>query len=340
MKIFITNIIRFSAFGIIFIIILGLPYLYFDPFKVLYDYNSFYETTAVTLDKDYVSTETFIKNSENLDYNSFILGNSRSIFYQVSDWKKHLNNNAICFHFDASAESLWALNKKVEYIDKKGNNIQNILLILDYSILIQDKPNTGHLFIISPALVGESNIVEFHRTFFLAFLTPKFLYAFFDYKISGKVKPYMKKGSLLDDRPLDYDLSTNEERFDYFENQIKENENIYYSQQRLSVFYPRDTTNQKFSKKCIYNSQKTLLENIATITKKHNTKIKVIINPLYDQLKLDESDLKYLKSTFGAENVFDFSGINKFTNDYRNYYETSHYRPQVAREILSIVYEE
>ena len=56
-------------------------------------------------------------------------------------------------------------------------------------------------------------------------------------------------------------------------------------------------------------------------------------------MKLNESDLIYLKDTFGEDNVFDFSGINEFTNDYRNYYEISHYRPHVARKILEIVYE-
>lgn len=338
MKKFIFNIIRFSSFGIIPLIILGSLYIYFDPFKVLYVYNSFYETHAVTLDRDYVSTETFIKNNKKVNYNSFIFGNSRSIFYQVSDWKTYLNNNATCFHFDASGESLWALSKKVEYIDKIGNSIDNVLLILDYATLSQDKPKSGHLGIISPALVGNSNIVEFHKTFFSAFMNPKFLYAFLDYKIFGKIKTYMKEGYLLDDRPLDYDLFTNEVRFDYFENLIKQNENMYYTQQRLSVFYSRDTTSQQFSPKCIYDSQKKILENIATIIKIHNTKIKVIINPLYDQQKLNDSDLTYLKNTFGKENLFDFSGINKFTNDYRNYYETEHYRPQVAREILKIIY--
>ena len=63
-----------------------------------------------------------------------------------------------------------------------------------------------------------------------------------------------------------------------------------------------------------------------------------MISPLYNKMKLHNEDLEYLKKVFGETNVFDFSGINKFTNDYRNYYESSHYRPHVAREILKIVY--
>jgi hypothetical protein len=46
-----------------------------------------------------------------------------------------------------------------------------------------------------------------------------------------------------------------------------------------------------------------------------------------------------LSGIFGTERVFDFSGVNEFTTDFRNYYEESHYRPQVAREILKRIYE-
>ncbi len=339
MQTFIYRLFRFSLIGLIPLIIASVLYVIFDPFKVLHYYDSFVETDAkgmVTLDQDYVSTTTFINNSRKTNYNSFIFGNSRSIFYQVSDWKRHLNQDASCFHFDASGESLYAINKKNEFIDNKGNEISNILLVLDYATLIQDKPKSDHLGIISPALVNNSNIIEFHKTFFLAFLTPKFLYAFLDFKISGYIKPYMKQNYLLDDRPRNYDVLTNELRFDYFEDMIRTNN--YYTSERLSVFFNRDTTIQKFSPECIFENQKSMLKNILSITKKHNTSIKIVINPLYDQLKLNEEDLKYLINLFGENNVFDFSGINKFTNDYRNYYETSHYRPHVAREILEIIY--
>ncbi|MCF1190806.1 hypothetical protein LRR18_04345 [Mangrovimonas sp. AS39] len=339
MRKFIIKIIQFSFIGIIPVFIVGVLYFVFDPFKVLYDYESFYETNAkamVMLDKDYVSTTTFIKKSTDIDYNSFIFGNSRSIFYQISDWKKHLDENTVCYHFDASGESLWALNKKIEFIDNQGNNLENVLLVLDHETLIQDKPKSGHLQIISPALVDNSNIVEFHKTFFTTFLTPKFLFAFIDYKISKRIKPYMKEGHLLDDKKRNYDNKTNELRFDFFEDLISQDK--YYTPERISIFYDRDTTIQSYSPECIKGNQKLILENISSIIQKHNTQLRVIVSPLYDQKKINKSDLQYLKTLFGEENVFDFSGINKFTNDYTNYYESSHYRPHVAREIMGIIY--
>jgi ribosomal protein L20A (L18A) len=338
MKKFISKLFRFSLIGLSYLTIMAFLYIKFDPFKVLYDYNSFFDNNAkvtVATNKDYASTTTFIKNSKKINYNSFIFGNSRSIFYQISEWKKHIGADAICYHFDASGESLWALNKKVEFIDKKENNIKNILLVLDYSTLTKVKPKSGHAGIISPALVNNSNIIEFHKTFFTAFLNPKFSYAFLDYNISNKMKPYMNK--VLDDRQKNYDSKTNELRFDYFENLISKGK--YYTPERLSVFYDRDKTIQKFSKECIKESQKNILENIYSITQKHNSQIKIIINPLYNQIKINKADLKYLRALFGEENVFDFSGMNSFTKDYKNYYESSHYRPHIAKEIMEIIYE-
>jgi hypothetical protein len=146
----------------------------------------------------------------------------------------------------------------------------------------------------------------------------------------------MKKGYLLDDRQKNYNSKTNELRFDYFENLIAKGK--YYTPERLSVFYDRDTTTQKFSQECIKENQKIILENIYSITQKHNSQLKIIISPLYDQIKINKSDLKYLKTLFGEQNVFDFSGINRFTKDYKNYYESSHYRPHVAKEIMEIIY--
>lgn len=340
MKIFIGRLLNFSFLLVILLLVLLSLYIVFDPFMVMKSYDSFYDEKAsgyVGLNRDFVSTSTFIKNSKKIDYNSFIFGNSRSIFYQISDWEKYLDSNSKCYHFDASSEALWALNKKIEFLDKQGSSLNNILLILDYATLIQDKPKEGHLFVISPPLVNRRNIFNFHKTFFLTFSNPQFLIPYLDFKLSGKVKPYMKNKNLLDDRPRTYDITTNEIRFDYFEKLI--NEDKYYTTERLSVFYDRDTLTQKYSSESIFEEQRLILKNIQSIFKKHNSKVKVIISPLYDQLKINDKDLDYLKGIFGQKNVIDFSGINDFTNDYKNYYESSHYRPHVARKLLEIVYE-
>lgn len=339
MKPFLKRLLQFLLPIFVLFMISFLSYLILDPFKVVKKYDTFYEPdekTRVGLNKDYVSTMTFIANSANYNYDSFIFGNSRSIFYRVEDWEKHLPNNATCFHFDASGESLWAMNKKFDFLQKKEVPISNALILFDYSTLIQISERDGHLFKISPPLVEEKNWFDFQLTYYKTFLTPKFLFAFLDYKISKKVKPYMKTHKLIGDEPIDYLVRNNEIQLNYIEKLIEENR--FYTDERMQVFYQRDSLNEAVSPVAIKELQKEILQNIKEVLHRNRTNYRIIISPLYDQQKLNPEDLNYLQDVFGSENVFDFSGKNKITNDYKNYYENSHYRPHVAKMIMDSIY--
>ena len=110
-----------------------------------------------------------------------------------------------------------------------------------------------------------------------------------------------------------------------------------YYKTKSDLFYKRSNT-LIYSDPVISYGQLELLGNIFNILKVHNSEYKVIISPLYNQKKIAIEDLEHLREIFGEKHVFDFSGINKFTSDYKNYYEDSHYRPIVANEILKFLY--
>jgi hypothetical protein len=320
-------------------IILLIVYVYLDPFKVIRRYQSYYVSDViprVVLDRDYVSTATFDNNYSMYRYDSFIFGNSRSIFYEVKDWKPYIAETSSCFHFDASGETLYGLYKKIKYLERQNISINNALVIIDYSTLNGiEQVKMNHLSAISPQLEDNKNLISFHLCFIKAFFTPKFMIAYFDYKVSGKIRGYMTKNHLLDDRPVHYDLVTNELSYPLFERLIESGE--YYTIERMKVFYQRDSI-QSFSPVVIGEKQRNMLTDINAVFIKNRTNFKIIINPLYDQQKLNEKDILYLASLFGKERVFDFSGINELTDDYSNFYEASHYRPHVAREILQRIY--
>lgn len=333
MKAIYKLLIKFTLFCMPFICFIVL-YMYFDPFKVLKKYKSYYPTN-VGLDRDYVSTQTFINNSTTYKYNSFIFGNSRSIFYNVDTWAKYINTTK-CYHFDASGESLLGVYRKIKFLDDRNNEMSNVLIILDYTLIQQTKDKKEHLFISHPELSNQ-NYLSFQTVFFKTFLSKDFLIAYFDYKIDNKVKDYMKENNLLSDIPMVYNLKYNEIRYKYFEELISTNPSKYYDTKRMKLFYKRDSI-QKFSPQIITKVQLDMFKEIRRIFVKRKTNYKIIINPLYDQLKINREDLKILFALFGNDNVFDFSGINYITNNYKNYYETSHYRPKIANFILNKIY--
>ena len=90
----------------------------------------------------------------------------------------------------------------------------------------------------------------------------------------------------------------------------------------------------------IGDEQAQLLRQIAALLHRHRTKVRLIISPDYDQLKLNPADKAALDHLFGRGVVFDFSGINAYTADYHNYYERGHYRPILGERLLQAVYEE
>jgi hypothetical protein len=337
MKKFLKKFFGFSSVFLIPLFILLSIYIYVDPFKVVYSYTHYFEPVNppnIELNKDFVSTYTFMENSKRHEYNSFIFGNSRSIFYEVNDWKNHIEGEKGCFHFDASGEALYAMHKKILFLKDRDVRIKNCLIILDFSTLQQVEPKVGHLSVIAPPLVEYSNLLEFHKTFFEAFVTPNFFYAIMDFTINGKVKEYMTQDHLIDERTFLYDKLSNQMRFEEFEEMIENG--TFYTEKRKKVFYTR-SEKERISEPIIGEKQLALLQEMSLMLRQMKSDVKIVINPLYDQKKLNQKDLKQLNHIFGNE-VYDFSGKNFITEDYKNYYEASHYRPHVAKFVMEKIY--
>ncbi|MFT3754050.1 MAG: hypothetical protein QM800_14630 [Paludibacter sp.] len=330
MKRFIVKILLVSLplFGLLLFI-----YIFINPFKVIGYSNQFYPS-VVGLNRDFVSTQTFIENNKQNNYDSFILGNSRSIFYQINTWKRYIGSFN-CFHFDASGESLSGVYLKLRYLELAGSKIKNVLIVLDGSLLEQTSKKEGHSFLSHPAL-GENNWISFQYAYLKTFYSYDFLIAYSDYLITGQIKQYMKDAFLLTDVFPEYTMRYNEIKYTSIENSIKSNSKSYYEQKKV-IFYQRDSVPVK-SPQVVFHEQITILSKMKQIFDRHHTRYRIVISPLYNQNQFNRNDLIVLDKIFGSNNVFDFSGKNQYTNNITNYYETSHYRPIVANAIMKVIY--
>ena len=115
-------------------------------------------------------------------------------------------------------------------------------------------------------------------------------------------------------------------------------DSIAYYKSCINKFYKRPAT-QTFAKKRITKKKEGYLYKIFAIFKKHQTNYKIVIAPLYDQVKLNPEDLTILDQIFGTENVYDYSGINAITNNVYNYNsDVIHYRKKVGNLIYKEIY--
>jgi len=332
MKRFLARIVKFSAILTIPLLIIACVYMYYDPFRIVKQYND-YSYSPFTLNRDFVSTEMFRKNNQKYQYNSFLFGSSRTIAYHLSSWQKYLPAGSKPYSFDASGETFWGINKKLKYLNNSGAKLDNVLIILCHDVSFSSMDNSkGHLLIKSPVTSGESALT-YHLTFFKAFLSPLFLKNFIVYKFTGKYDPSME--GYVEHRKILYDTITNQAKILSQDAELAANPDAFYNKRR-KLFYARKGEHTD-SVGMIKKDHIILLREVAEILKKHHTKYKVVISPLYDQIKFNPTDIKILKETFG-NNLYNFSGSNSFTDSYRNFYENSHYRPMIGDSILKIIY--
>lgn len=318
------------------LVLLGIVYL--DFFKVFFEYDEYYtEDLFVSLNREYVCLKSLEKKSEISKPNSFIFGSSRSQAFKCRDWNKYLSDSAISFHFDAANEAIVGVVEKLQYLKKNKYEITNVLLIVDEGLLTQTDFNQRNSSLtISHPEISSNNSFDFYLPFITASINPKFVASYMDYSMFKTHRKYM--GQYIANTR--YPNLVNPVNMDIFygkEKEIQEDSISYYNRLNLSgVFYEREIITRDFSD--INNYTKDQLSIIKELFQEFNCSYKVIVSPMYDQIELDSIYKQMLIDVFQKENVFDYSGKNEWTEPIGNFYETSHYRPFVARRIMSQVY--
>jgi len=311
------------------LIILALIFIIKDPLKVIYHYSSPIEIGVLMNDRHYQANYL---NDNSIKYSSFIFGSSRSKMYQTKSWRQYINDSLI-FHMGVNDESIWGVLKKLEYLDKKGYAINNCLLPLDARLLRDIENNEAHIFRDHPIISGESQ-VEYYKYFVMAFLNPDFLKAYIKWNRTNSYDESMK--TFIWKEKFTYNNQTGDIYYSEYDSLIKLDPTSYYES---DVFYKRDTSFiKKQNKSILTDKSRMYLSKIKEVFDKHHTHYKIIFTPNYDQVSVNQKDYNYISNLFGKENISNFSGINKWTNDIHHYYEFKHFLPEIADSTLRIAY--
>ena len=306
-------------------------YLYFDPARVLRHYTDFNQSALEN--RDFISTQTFLNNNPAQHYQSFILGNSRSGAYYTTDWARYIQDKQP-YHFDASAESLYGVYSKIKFLDTHADGLKNVLIIWD-RVLLQNTGNPvgGPLFM-KDSRASDNSWLEFQLGFVKTYFSD-FYYADF---LKRKLLEPAPTRPPPHPHPYYYVPVSNDMPRKALDFQIAQDSAGYY-QRQAALFQKAPKPAAGEEKPIISQKQQAMLEEMARIFKRHHTDYRIVISPLFDKLPLNPQDVAALAAVFGAARVYNYSGVNKFTMAYQNYYETSHYRPPVARQIMKEIYE-
>jgi len=325
------------------LIVFPLPILltiYFvtDPFKVIHTYHfeNYYNWQHWELNRELASVENLKERLAKKDIpDSYILGSSRSFVYRCDIWESFLGGHAKAYHFDAASETLYGVYNKVKYLDRQNIKVKNILWICDATLFSKTENEFDVIHIKHPDISGESKYAyqaAFVKCYFINF----FFFKHIDFMLTGKIKNYMRDIFAIEPGYVRTESYKNDYYYQRYDSLLKTDSLKYYVFKNEAFDErPKEMETQNV---VIESKQIEMLNEIKRILDKNNTKLKIVINPLYDQKKFNPADLKSLIDVFGHTSVYDYSGKNEITESKSNYYDPDHYKPFIAQRILTDIY--
>lgn len=331
MKKFLTRILL--VFGIS-IIMLVTVYVVTDPFKMIKPFSfQYFDAT----NRDYISSELFLRNNPTYHYNSFIFGSSRCCGLNSYHWKHYLPDDARQFVFQGWGESLTGIEQKIDYLDKNGNEITNAIVLLDIpgTFSMEQLPRKA-LSIKHYRFSGQSRLA-FQTIMFYNFLQKPS-------KWVSSIKQFVKQSqSVFSADTISNDWESGNKnldisivpRKDSLQNCSSISRNVF-----LKEIENKTDDDLQESKQLITDGFLCQLIHIKEVFDKHRTDYRIVISPAYcyTHPKINSKDLDILQGLFGKDRVFDYSGKNDITTDCYNFSDPNHFGLSVGWQIIEDIY--
>lgn len=324
-------LLRILVFALPFAAVTG-AYVVLDPFKVLYTYERFVSHNPVSINVDYLSTESYLRHRDERHWDAFLFGSSRTLAFRAEDWMPYLDD-ANPLRFNASRESLYGVVRKLELIDAMGDPIRYALVLVDADLLSQVEDSSGHLYVKHPRLSGRPWL-DFELLFLRAWFQDFFFVRYLDHRLTGATRPYMRR--VINTNRMEIGPAHNDLRLVDQEAWLARDPDAYYAHYRPR--FERARHHPHPDGPVIGERQRALLLRMREIFEAHGTRYRIVVSPNFAWPPLAEEDLGVLRRIFGADRVHDFSDRSAITEDPRNYYEQVHFRPHVGRRILAEIY--
>lgn len=326
-------ILTISCFFVIPIILLLSIYYWTDPFKILkpFDINDVDATN-----REYMSTELFIKNKDSIEYNSFIFGSSRAGGFNTYTWKMYLGDNARPYLFQAWSETLSGIYLKLDFLDKNDINIDNAILLFDIPSTFAKEQLPTEVLTLKHYCFTNTSHFQYSMTQFYNFCQkPSLWISSIKKKINNTQIPY--SADLITN---DWEAK-NKDNYDYLPAQ--DSLKSCSEKTRKTFLYNHEKNKnkpQKVSNQLINNEFLSILEDIKKILSKHKTNYHIVISPAIcsSNPRINQEDLAIIENIFGKDKVHNYSECNDITNDYNNFSDPGHFGLRAGYMIFEDIY--
>lgn len=316
-------VIKTIAYLMILALMVLTPSIIIDPYNVFHVSEP--RDNGIESNKSFIKTEYIKRNHENID--SLVFGSSRAGFVDIS----YLNEKTGCKFYDmASSECLVSEQvTELRELIKSGFIPKQVLVMVDdISCFVDPALHENMLYRVSYPAGGLIDKTEFYL---------KYCDLITNFESIKVIKEDKEKKALEAQKGVDnsFDASTGLTYLDRFYNTGTERLD------KISQFDPNEEQYQKgyWVDYYSYRVNEALkdMADMKALCDSNGIKLTVVTNPLYHltyEMDLEAGYIDYLRGLAEITDYYNFSSFSDVTEDYKYYYETSHFTPQVTRMMV------
>lgn len=329
MKKFVFTILLFIAIPML---LLAGIYLWTDPFRCLHNFDI--NDIDIT-NREYLSTELFLRNEPTYHYNSFIFSSSRGGGMNTYQWKQYLPEGAQPFLFQAWSETVTGIELKLEYLSEHQIPIDNALILIDIPGTFKNEQSTYDAMSMRHYLFTGQSKFDYNAIQFFNFIQKPSLW-------KKSIKHEMRGiqvACMSDTITNDWE---GKNQFNYTE--LPPQDSLKHcskmTQQTFLAKIEHSSMEVEVSKPLIRGRFEEKLHHIRAILNANHTDYHIIITPApcYTNPAISPKDLAVLETVFDKDRVHDYSGKNEYTEDYNNFSDPSHFGLRVGYLIVEEIY--
>lgn len=331
MKRFFKGLLLFGGVPIAVLLVL---YLWTDPFKCIHPFDI---SDTDPTNREYLSTELFLRNEGIQHYNSFIFSSSRGCGMNTYRWKTYLTDDAHPFIFQAWSETITGIELKMDYLDKCHIPIDNALIMIDIPGAFKKEQLPRQALSMKHFIFTGKNRFAYNAAQFFNYIQKPSLW------LSS-----IKKSIKQEKEPCCSDTISNDwekgNKLSYLE--IPDQDSLkgcskISRQSFLAEIAHRGKDEVEVSGPLINDAFDSQLRHIKSILDSNGTDFYVILTPAYcfTHPSVNSHDLKKLKDIFGEDRVYNYTGKNDLTVDYNNFSDPNHFGQRVGWLILEDIYQ-
>lgn len=329
MKRFLIAILLFIAIPLI---ILAGVYLWTDPFRCLHDFDI--KDIDIT-NREYLSTELFLRNEPTYHYNSFIFSSSRGGGLNTYQWKQYLLEGAHPFLFQAWSETVTGIELKMNYLNEHHIPIDNALILIDIPETFRKEQLPHEALSLKHYLFTGHSKFEYNVVQFWNFIQKPSLWSHNIKKRVHDTKIACESDTIANDWE-------GKNRFNYTDLPPQDSLKNCSEMTRHTFFEKIKHANNavEMSEPLITKRFEKQLCHIRAIMDENHTDYHIIVTPApcYTNPAINPQDLSMLQEVFGEERVHDYSGKNEMTEDYNNFSDPGHFGLRVGYMIIEDIY--